>query len=276
MSGSVAWREHRPSSDWLAALDLAELWRYRQVSYFLALRDLKLRYRQTFFGIAWVIIQPLAAAAIFTIVFGRLTDLPSDGLPYVVFVYAALAVWTYTSTAVGAAAESLVENREMVTKIYFPRVLAPLGAVFPGLVDLAISLVVLGILMAITAVTPGVALLLSPLWLSAAVVVALAAGLWLSALNVQYRDVRYALTFLLQLWFFATPVVFPSSLFEGVARYVFSLNPMVGVIDGVRWSLVDGPAPVAADVVSLVSGLALLVGGIVYFRAVERRFADVI
>jgi lipopolysaccharide transport system permease protein len=270
------WTESRPSSGWLPRLDIAELWSYRELAFFLALRDLKLRYKQTVFGVSWAIIQPLAGMVLFSVVFGRLAGLPSEGIPYPVFVFAGLTVWTYLSGAVGSAAESLVEHRDLVSKVYFPRVLAPLAAVLPGLVDFGISLLIVAIVMTFYGVAPGAALVLLPLWAIAMVLIALGAGLWLSALNVLYRDVRYALGFVLQLWFFASPVVFPSSLFEGSWRYVFAANPVVALLDGFRWSLAGTPPPGPEALVSLATGLLLLGGGIVYFRSVERRLADVI
>jgi lipopolysaccharide transport system permease protein len=270
------WTESRPSSGWLARLDIAELWSYRELAFFLALRDLKLRYKQTVFGVSWAIIQPLAGMVLFSVVFGRLAGLPSEGIPYPVFVFAGLTVWTYLSGAVGSAAESLVEHRDLVSKVYFPRLLAPLAAVLPGLVDFGISLLIVAIVMTFYGVAPGAALVLLPLWAVAMVLIALGAGLWLSALNVLYRDVRYALGFVLQLWFFASPVVFPSSLFEGSWRYVFAANPVVALLDGFRWSLAGTPPPGPEALVSLATGLLLLGGGIVYFRSVERRLADVI
>jgi lipopolysaccharide transport system permease protein len=213
---------------------------------------------------------------LFSVVFGRLAGLPSEGIPYPVFVFAGLTVWTYLSGAVGSAAESLVEHRDLVSKVYFPRVLAPLAAVLPGLVDFGISLLIVAIVMTFYGVAPGAALVLLPLWGVAMILIALGAGLWLSALNVLYRDVRYALGFVLQLWFFASPVVFPSSLFEGSWRYVFAANPVVALLDGFRWSLAGTPPPGPEALVSLATGLLLLGGGIVYFRSVERRLADVI
>jgi lipopolysaccharide transport system permease protein len=273
-SSANGWIENRPSTRWLPRLDLRELWAYRELALFLALRDLKLRYKQTAFGVAWAIIQPLGAAVIFTIVFGRLAGLPSDGLPYAVFVFAGMIAWSYVSGSVGAAAESLVEHRTLITSVYFPRLLAPLAAVLPGLVDLAISLVILAVFMATYGVTPGAPLVLLPVWLVALVGTSLAAGFWLSALNVLYRDVRYALGFLIQLWLFASPVVFPSSLVDGDWRYLYSANPLVGALDGFRWSLIGAPAPGTEDLVSLAVGLLLFTSGVVYFRRVERRLGD--
>jgi lipopolysaccharide transport system permease protein len=240
----------------------------------LALRDLRLRYKQTFLGVAWAAFQPLAALAIFSVVFGRLAGLPSDGIPYPAFVYAGLAAWFYFSNAIAASAESLAGDRELVTKVYFPRVLAPLGSVLAGLVDLVVSLVAVAVIVIAYSITPGYAIALLPLWLVALVVFAFAVALWLSALNVLYRDVRYALGFAIQLWLFVSPVVFPSSLVEDGWRYVFALNPVAGLIDGLRWSLLDGPAPGPEALVSLISGACVLAGGLLFFHRAERRFAD--
>ncbi|MGH3110002.1 MAG: ABC transporter permease [Gaiellaceae bacterium] len=270
------WTENRAPAGWLPRLDLGELWRFRELAVVLAQRDLKVRYKQTVFGLAWVIIQPLAAVAIFTVVFGRLAGLPSDGLPYAVFVYSGLVLWAYFSGALDSVAQSLVQNRDLVTKTYFPALVAPLALALPGLVDLLVSLVMVAIFMVIYGVAPSAAIVLLPLWILACVVVVVSAGLWLSALNVRYRDVRHTMTFLVQIWLFASPVVYASSLVEGGWRYLYAVNPMVTVLDGFRWSLVDGPAPGAEALVSFAVVGVLLAGGLVYFLRAERRFADVI
>jgi lipopolysaccharide transport system permease protein len=268
--------EIRPSAGWFPGFNARELWAYRELGAFLALRDLKLRYKQTFFGVAWAVLQPLAAVAVFTLVFSEVAGLPSDGLPYTVFALSGLIVWSYVATGADGAARSLVEDRSLVERVYFPRLLAPFAAVLPGLLDLAISMALLAVFMAVTGVAPGLGLVLLPLALLAAVVVSLGAGLWLCALNVQYRDVRHALTFLFQLWFFASPVVVASSVVDGAWRYVYALNPMVGVIDLFRWSAVGAPAPDPSAALSAVAALVLLFSSALYFRNVERRFADVI
>jgi lipopolysaccharide transport system permease protein len=270
----AGWTENRPSTGWFQGLKLGELFRYRELLLFLALKELKVRYKQTLFGIGWVVLQPLVAMGVFSVVFGRFAGLPSDGLPYAVFVLAGLSIWLYFSNAVRTASETLVEDPSLVTKVYLPRMLAPAAAVLPGLIDLAVSLVVVGLVMAIVGVAPGPALLLLPVWIAAAVLVALGAGLWLSALNVLYRDVRSVVPFLLQVWLFASPVVFPSSLIEPPEEYFYALNPLVGVLDGFRWSLLDAPPPGPEDLISLASGALLLISGLAYFRHAERRFAD--
>lgn len=271
-----SWTENRAPSGWLPRLQLAELWRYRELAFVLALRDLKVRYKQTVFGLAWVILQPLAAVAIFTVVFGRLARLPSEGLPYAVFAYSGMVLWAYFSSALDSVAQSLVQNRDLVTKTYFPALVAPLALALPGLFDLLVSLGAVAVVMWIYGVGPGVALVLLPLWVVGCLLVVVAAGLWLSALNVKYRDVRHTMTFLIQVWLFASPVVYASSIVKGDWRYVYALNPMVTVLDGFRWSLVNGPPPGAAAVVSLAVVVLLLGGGLVYFMRAERRFADLI
>jgi lipopolysaccharide transport system permease protein len=226
--------------------------------------------------VAWAVLQPLAGMLVFSVVFGRLVGVPSDGIPYPVFVFAGLAIWTYFATGIEQAAQSLVEAADLVTKVYFPRLLAPLAATIPGLLDLGICLLFLSALMVGYGVLPGAAIVLLPVWVLAAVIVTAGVGFWLSALNVQYRDVRHALTFVIQIWFFATPVVYSSSVFDGAWSYVFALNPMTGVVEGFRWSLVSGPAPGAEGVVSLVVAVLLVIGGALYFQRYERRFADVV
>jgi lipopolysaccharide transport system permease protein len=270
------WIENRRSDRWLPRLDLAELWRYRELGMAFARKTLQVRYKQTFFGVSWAVLQPLLAMIVFTVVFGRLAGLPTDGMPYPVFNYAAMIVWLYVASSVTAGAQSLVENRDLVTKVYFPRLIAPLSASVPGLVDFAIAFVVLAGLIAGYGVAPGPAIVLTPLWVAAACVVAVAASVPLSALNVKYRDVRHALPLLLQLWLFASPVVYSSSLVEGAWRYVYALNPMVTVLDGFRWSVADGPAPGPEGLVSLAVVVVAVTVGNVYFRRVERSFADVV
>jgi lipopolysaccharide transport system permease protein len=270
------WTENRAAGGWLPRLDLAEAWSSREIAFVLALRNIKIRYKQTFFGVAWAILQPLAGVAIFTLIFGRLAQIPSEGIPYPVFVYAGLAVWLYFSQSATLASESLAQYRELVTKVYFPRLLAPIAAVVPGLVDLGISLVAVGVFMAIFGVAPTGAVVFLPLWLASLVVLTFGVGVWLSALNVQYRDVRNALAFLLQLWFFATPVVYGSSLLTGKWTLLLVLNPLAGLLDGFRWSLVGAPAPGPEALVSLAAGIVILLTGVGYFGRAQRRFADLI
>ena len=275
-TGARRWVENRAVDGWLPRLDLAEVWASREIAVVLALRNIRIRYKQTFFGIAWALLQPLAAVGIFTLIFGRLAQVPSDGIPYPVFVYSGLAVWFYFSQSATLASESLAQYRELVTKVYFPRLLAPLAAVVPALVDLAISLLAVGVFMAIYGVAPTEAIALLPVWLVALVILTFGVGTWLSALNVQYRDVRNALAFLLQLWFFASPIVYGSSLVEGSWGFLLALNPLVGLLEGFRWSLVGAPFPGPEALVSLATGIVVVASGIVYFGRAQRRFADLI
>jgi lipopolysaccharide transport system permease protein len=255
---------------------MRELWAYRDLALILALRDLQLLYRQTLFGVAWVVLQPLTAMLIFAVVFGRLAKLDSDGVPYTSFALAGLTIWTFVSTAVTSAATSLTEDRDLVTKVYFPRMLAPIAAVLAASVELVITLVLLIPVLAIDRVMPPFQVLTLPLWIIGAIVLAVAAGLWLSAANVLYRDVRYVLNFLLQAWLFVSPVAFSSSLVPARWRWAYNLNPAAGLIDGMRWALLNGPSPGPQLAVSVASLLVLLVSGAAWFRAAERAFADAI
>ncbi len=270
------WVENAPRTGWWPRIRLRELWDERELAVILAGKDLRVRYKQTFFGVAWVLLQPLVAVLIFSVVFGRAAGLPADGIPYPVFAYAGLAIWLYFTSAVTAAAQSLVDNRDLVSKVRFPRLLAPVAALFPALVDLAVSLPVIGVFLAVWSVAPGYRTLLLPLWALAAVVTAFAVGLLLAGLNVRYRDVRFGLPFLLQVWLFASPVVYSSSLVDGAWRYLYAVNPMASVVTGFRWSIAGGVAPGPEALVSVVVVLALLCVGFLYFDRVERSFADVI
>jgi homopolymeric O-antigen transport system permease protein len=274
--GEKRWIENAPSRAWLPRLDLAELWTSRELVLILALRNVKVRYKQTALGVGWAILQPLAGVAIFTLVMRRLANVPSEGIPYPVFVYAGLAVWTYFANGASAAADSLAAYRDLVTKVYFPRLLAPVAAILPGLIDLCISILAVGVFMAIFGVAPSWAILSLPLWILAAVIATSGIGTWLAALNARYRDVRNALGFLLQLGLFVTPVVYPSSLVHGTARLLLYVNPLAGVVDGFRWALIGAPWPGSFVFVSLGSALLASFAGIVYFARVERRLADFI
>jgi lipopolysaccharide transport system permease protein len=247
-----------------------------ELLYFLVLRTLKLRYKQTAFGVGWAVLQPVLAMLAFTVVFGRFARLPSEGLPYAVFAYTGLAARTYFANTLTSASSSLVDNERMVTKVYFPRALLPLAHVIAGLVDLAIALVVLLGLLLVYDVTPSGNVWALPLFVLFAALTALATGLWLSALTVRYRDVRHAVPFLVQFWLFVTPVAYASSLVPARWHRWYALNPMVGVVDGFRWSILGRPElPIGAAISALVM-LAILLGGLAYFRSTERTFADVI
>ena len=258
------------------AIDLRQILAYHELLYFLVLRMVKLRYKQTVFGAGWAVLQPLLAMLAFTVVFGRFARLPSEGFPYAVFSYTALLPWTYFANALTSASSSLVDNERMLTKVYFPRALLPLAAVLAGLLDLAIGVVVLFGLLAVYGVPPSANIWALPGFVLLAALTAFAAGLWLAALNVRYRDVRHAVPFLVQFWLFVTPVAYASSLVPPAWRTWYALNPMVGVVDGFRWSLLGRPQVPVAAAVSTVVVLALLVAGLSYFRRTERTFADVI
>lgn len=274
-SPSAEWIENRPTRG-LRWPDLGELWQHRELAAFLAIRDLKVRYKQAAFGVAWAVLQPLAGAVVFTVVFGRFADVPSEGIPYPIFAFVGVAVWSYASGSVTKATQSLVTNSALVTKVYFPRILAPLSAIVPGLVDFALSLLALAVLMIIYHVGPTWAIATLPLWVLALVVTAFGIGLVLGTVNVSYRDVNQAIALLVQLWMFVTPVAYPSSLVPARWRALYFVNPMSGVVEGFRWALVGTPWPGNAVFISLAMSTLVLVGGIAYFERVERRFADVI
>jgi lipopolysaccharide transport system permease protein len=266
----------QPAHGWIP-IDLHEVWEYRELLYFLAWRDIKIRYKQTMIGAGWAIIQPFLMMVVFSLFFGHLAKVPSDGIPYPIFVYCALLPWQLFAHALGESSNSLVANERLITKVYFPRLVIPIAAVCGGLVDFAISFVVLLGLMTYYGVVPGVAIVTLPLFVLLAVLTALAVGLWLSALNVQYRDVRYTLGFLTQFWLFATPVAYPSSLVPASWRPLYGLNPMAGVVEGFRWALLgkaQGPGPLLA--VSVTVLILVLIGGALYFARMEDRFADVV
>jgi ABC-type polysaccharide/polyol phosphate export permease len=271
----MAWLENRASRG-RRALRLGELWRYRELITFLALRDVKVRYKQAVFGGLWAIIQPLAGAGVFTVVFGRMAQLPSDGFPYLVFTFAGFSLWTYFSTSVNSARSSLINNSSLITKVYFPRLAAPLASVLPGLIDLGVAVVVLAVLATVSGTRPGIALLFAPVFLLGAVVVAFGTGTLLAALTVQYRDLQQVFSVLVQLWLFASPVAYSSQLVDQHWRWAYRLNPMVGMLDGWRWSLLGGPAPGQEILLSAAVAGAILMAGLIVFQRGERRFADVI
>ncbi len=266
----------RPSQGWVS-LRLKELWEYRELLYFLTWRDIKVRYKQTVLGAAWAIIQPFLTMVVFSIFFGRLAKIPSDGLPYPIFAYCALLPWQLFAHALTESSNSLVANERLITKVYFPRLVVPLSAVLAGLLDFLIAFMVLLGMMMFYHITPTAALWTLPLFLLLALGAALGVGLWLSALNVQYRDVRYTIPFLTQFWLFATPVAYSSTLIPESWRAVYGLNPMAGVVEAFRWALLgkaEGPGALLAVSITIV--MLILVSGLYYFRRMERTFADVV
>lgn len=262
----------------LAALNLRDLWVYRELIFFMVWRDVKVKYKQTLLGMAWAVIQPVMTMLVFTFLFGTVAKLPTDGIPYPVFSFTALLPWGLFVTALNQGSRSLVAHNNMVTKIYFPRLILPMSAVFAGLVDFAIAFVILVALMVYYHVTPAWNLVWTlPLFLLLALVAALGVALWLSAINVKYRDVNQALPFLTQFWLFATPVAYSSSVISSKWQIVYSLNPMAGVINGFRWALLgSGNGPDAALWVSAAISILVLVTGLFYFRSTEKTFADTI
>jgi len=266
----------RPSRGW-AALDLADLWQYRELIYFLTWRDIKVRYKQTVLGGAWAILQPFLTMVVFSVFFGRLAGIPSDGLPYPIFAYCALLPWQLFAHALTESSNSLVANERLITKVYFPRLVVPISAVLAGLLDFLVAFIVLIGMMMYYHIRPTAAVWTVPLFLLLAVGAALGVGLWLSALNVQYRDVRYTIPFLTQFWLFLTPVAYPSTLVPVSWRALYGLNPMAGVVEGFRWALLgktEGPGALLAVSVTIV--VLVLVGGLYYFRRMEKIFADVV
>ncbi len=266
-----------PARGWVP-LRVRELWEYREVLYYLIWRDIKVKYRQTVIGAAWAIIQPLMTMIVFSVFLGKLAKVPSDGTPYPLFAFAALVPWSFFATGLTQSASSLVASGNLITKVYFPRLLVPMARVLSGLPDIGLSFLVL---LGLAAMYGHLRLNLSLLWLPVmallALLTAFGIGLWLSALNVQYRDIQHAVPFLVQIWLFATPIAYPSSLLAEPWRTIYSLNPMVGVVEGFRWSLLgSGRPPGMPLIVSTAAALVLVVSGAFFFRRVERTFADVI
>lgn len=255
---------------------LGELWEFRELLFFLVWRDVKVRYKQTALGMAWAVLQPVLTTVVFSIFFGHLGQIGTNGVPYPVFAYCALLPWQLFAYALSEGSNSVITNQRLLTKVYFPKLILPLASVLVGLVDFSVSAVVLLVLMAWYGLVPGVAILTVPIWVILAVATAVAVSLWLAALNVRYRDIRYTLPFLTQLWLFVTPVAYPSSLVREPWRAVYGLNPMVGVVDGFRWALVGGPWPAATVGASSIAVLIILTTGLFYFRRTERTFADVV
>jgi lipopolysaccharide transport system permease protein len=265
-----------PTRGWVS-LRLHELWDYRELLYFLTWRDVKVRYKQTALGASWAILQPFLTMVVFSLFFGRLAKVPSDGVPYPIFAYAALIPWTFFAYGLQQSSNSIVASTNLITKVYCPRLLIPIASVLSGLVDFALASVVLIGMMVWYGIAPTKNVTFVPLFLLLALVTALAVGFWLSALNVRYRDVRYVVPFLTQFWLFATPIAYSSALLDQPWRTLYGLNPMVGVVEGFRWALIGtdtGPGLMAA--VSALAALGLFLGGAFYFRRTERRFADLV
>ena len=264
-----------PSSGW-TSLKLNELWEYRELVYFLTWRDIKVRYKQTVLGAGWAIIQPFMTMVVFSLFFGSLAKIPSDGIPYPVFSFTALVPWTFFSNGLSQASNSLVGNANLIQKVYFPRLAAPLAAVLAGFVDFVLASIVLLGIMFFYGIVPTANIIWLPFFLILVVITSLGVSLWLSAMQVQFRDVRYLVPFLTQLWLFATPVAYPSSLLSEPWRTLYGINPMTGVIEGFRWALLGtNTAPGPIIIISSLVALALLVSGAFYFRKMERTFADV-
>lgn len=266
-----------PSHGWVS-LKLRELWQYRELLYFLTWRDIKVRYKQTVLGAAWAVLQPFMTMVVFSLFFGNLAQIPSDGVPYPIFSYTALVPWTFFATGLSSSSNSLVGSANLIKKVYFPRLTIPIATVFSGALDFLIAFVVLILLMLFFGIVPTANIIWLPFFVVLAFVTALGVGLWLSAMNVQFRDVRYTVPFLTQFWMFITPIAYPSSLIESDAlRAIYSLNPMAGVVEGFRWALLGtDTAPGPMILVSSIAALVLLISGLFYFRRMERKFADVV
>ncbi|RME47457.1 MAG: ABC transporter permease [Chloroflexi bacterium] len=269
-----------PSRGWLS-LQIQALWEYRELLYFLVWRDVKVRYKQTALGMAWVILQPVVSMVVFSVLFGGLLKVPSGGVPYPIFAYAALLPWNYFAGSLNRSSTSVVNNAQLITKVYFPRLVIPISGVLSGLVDFAVAFVVLMGLMAYYRITPTAAALLLPGFILLAMTTALGFGMWLSALNVRFRDVQYLVPYLIQIWMYVTPVIYGSTLIPERFRFLLGLNPMTGVVEGFRWALLgehlaDAHPPGFLFPVSIAISLAVLVSGTIFFRNTERTFADII
>lgn len=268
------WMRIQASTGW-TALNLSELWQYRELIFFLAWRDIKVRYKQTVIGIVWVLLQPLLMVAIFWLLFGRLAQLPSDGMPYPLFVLVALVPWQFFARVISDSTNSLITDQRLITRVYFPRLVVPIATALAALVDFFLAMSLVGVLMFFLGVVPGTSIFFLPVAVVVMFAAALGVGFWLSALNVEYRDVMHAVPFLVQFWFFATPVVYATSLLPEQWAFVFALNPMTVVVDAFRWSLLGSRSGLSA--MSAVSGLVsavLLVSGMIWFRRRERSFVD--
>jgi lipopolysaccharide transport system permease protein len=265
----------RPSRGWIP-INLADLWNYRELLFFLTWREIQIRYKQTLLGFGWAIIQPLFMMIVFTLFFGNLAKVPSEGIPYPLFSYTALLPWTLFAEGINRSSNSLVGNTNLVQKVYFPRLIMPLSGILSPLVDFAIALVILIAMMIYYGYAPTVRIFWILAFIVLAEITALGVGLWLSAINVRYRDVRYAVPFLVQIWLFASPVVYSSNLLPEKFRILYGINPMSGVIEGFRWALLNTETPGSLIGVSVLIVLVILISGVYYFRRSEKTFADVI
>ncbi len=264
------------SPGWIP-IDFGELWQYRELLVFYAIRDIKVRYKQTILGAAWAILQPVLTMVVFSIFFGRLAKVPSDGIPYPVFTFCALLPWQLFAFALTQSSNSLVQDAQVLTKVYFPRLVVPFSSVIAGLVDFAIAFVVLILMLLYYDIVPSLAIVTLPFFTALALAAALSVGLWFSALNVKYRDVRYTIPFLAQFWLFVTPVAYSSSLVPPYWQTLYAINPMVGVVEGFRWALLGKASPPGPMlIVSVAATAILLVGGLFYFRRMEKSFADIV
>jgi lipopolysaccharide transport system permease protein len=270
-----AWVENRPTGGW-RSLDWIEVWRYRELVVFLALRDVKVRYKQAVLGILWAVLQPLAGMLVFTVVFHKLAHVPSDGVPYILFAFTGMMVWSLFSGGLDAATTSLVSNSALVTKVYFPRVAIPLASVLPRLVDFGVSLVLLAVLLVVEQHPPGLQVLLLPVIVLWSVLLAFGVGLIFATVHVRYRDAHHAMILLVQLWLYASPVAYSSTLVPANWRWAYSLNPLVGVLDMARWAALGTPAPGGYALLSAATGLVALMFGVRLFARHERRLDDVI
>jgi len=265
----------RPPRKWVP-VDFNELWEYRELLYFFTWRDVKLRYKQTGLGIAWAIIQPLFLMVVFSLFFGGLAKIPSDGIPYPLFSLAALLPWTLFAEGMTRSTISMVSNAGIMTKVYFPRLIMPVASIMSPLVDFCFAFGILIMMMAYYGFVPTINVIFLPLLVIFAMMTSLAVGLWLSALNVKYRDFQYTVPFLIQIWMFASPVVYPASMVPEQLRFLYALNPMTGVIEGFRWALLGTNPPTLMIFISFVVVIALLVSGVFYFRRMEQYFADIV
>jgi len=265
----------RPMNGWVP-IDLKEVWEYRELLQTFVVRDIKVRYKQTALGAAWAVIQPLLMMVVFTLFFGKLAKIPSEGIPYPIFSYAALLPWTLFAEGLTRSTGSMISNAGIMTKVYFPRLILPISGVVSPMVDFAIAFVILLGMMLYFGFYPTVNIIWLPAFILLALATSLGVGLWLSALNVQYRDFQYTVPFLIQLWLFASPVVYPSTLLPEPYRMIYGLNPMAGVIEGFRWVLLGTSPPSSLIVVSVVAVIAILISGAFYFRRMEKTFADVV